>query len=49
MSGVDVGLSQIRKGSTDAIEKFVENNGGSVSPEIKEQLNKSQLKETLHW
>lgn len=44
MSGVDVGLNQIRKGSTDAIEKFVENNGGSVSPEIKRTVEQVSVK-----
>jgi len=33
MSGVDIGSKRIRKGSADAVKKFVESNGGSVSAE----------------
>lgn len=44
MSGVDVGSNKIRKGSTDAIEKFVESNGGSVSPEIKRTVEQVSVK-----
>jgi len=39
MSGVNVGQNKIRKGSADAIEKFVTENGGVVSLEIKKVVD----------
>ena len=44
MSGVDAGLKKIRKGSTNAIEKFVTNNGGSVPAEIKNIVDEIAVK-----
>jgi K+-transporting ATPase ATPase B chain len=35
MSGIDIGLKKIRKGSADAIKEFVENNGGTISNDLK--------------
>ena len=35
MSGVDLGGRRIRKGATDAIEKFVEENGGSLAGAVR--------------
>ena len=35
MSGVDFDGRQIRKGASDAIEKFVASHGGSVAPELR--------------
>jgi potassium-transporting ATPase ATP-binding subunit len=44
MSGVDIGTNQIRKGSSDAIKKFVENNDGRVSTEIKKIVEEVSVK-----
>ena len=44
MSGVDIGSTQIRKGSADAIEEFVTANGGSVSEEIKKVVDDVSVK-----
>lgn len=44
MSGLDVGSSKIRKGSSEAIGKFVESNGGSVSQEIKRIVEQVSVK-----
>jgi len=35
MSGVDLGARRVRKGATDAIERFVVEAGGRVSPEVR--------------
>ncbi|MBK8258072.1 MAG: potassium-transporting ATPase subunit KdpB [Polyangiaceae bacterium] len=39
MSGVDLNDRQIRKGATDAVERFVTNLGGQVSAEVKKQIH----------
>lgn len=44
MSGVDIGVKKIRKGSADAIKEFIESNGGYVSPEIKNVVEKVSVK-----
>lgn len=44
MSGVDIGSSEIRKGSADAIEEFVTSNGSSVSEEIKKVVGDVSVK-----
>jgi K+-transporting ATPase ATPase B chain len=44
MSGVDISYNKIRKGSADAIEKFVTQNGGSVSSEIKKLVDAVSVK-----
>ncbi len=35
MSGVDIGQRRIRKGATDAIERFVVEHGGKLEPEVR--------------
>jgi potassium-transporting ATPase ATP-binding subunit len=40
MSGIDLGDREIRKGATDAIEKYVAGRGGSVSPELRQIVDK---------
>jgi len=44
MSGVDVGHEQIRKGATNAIEKYIESNGGSVPAEIRSIVDEIAVK-----
>jgi K+-transporting ATPase ATPase B chain len=44
MSGVDVGHEQIRKGATNAIEKYIESNGGSVPAEIRNIVDEIAVK-----
>jgi len=44
MSGIDVGSNKIRKGSANAIEKFVESNGGSVSAEVRNIVDEIAVK-----
>ena len=44
MSGVDVGHEQIRKGATNAIEKYIESNGGSVPAEIRSMVDEIAVK-----
>ncbi|HEX3967390.1 MAG TPA: potassium-transporting ATPase subunit KdpB [Edaphobacter sp.] len=39
MSGVNIGNTSIRKGSADAIRKFVEDRGGSVPKEIRDAVD----------
>jgi K+-transporting ATPase ATPase B chain len=39
MSGVDVGGKKIRKGSTDALEKWVTEHGGSIPSEVRNAVN----------
>lgn len=44
MSGVDIGSKKIRKGSADAVKKFVESNGGNVTVEIKKVVEQISVK-----
>jgi len=44
MSGVDIGARKVRKGSADAIQSFVETNGGNVSAEIKKTVEQVSVK-----
>ena len=44
MSGIDEGSNKIRKGSAEAIQKFVESNGGFISAEIKMSIEKVAVK-----
>jgi K+-transporting ATPase ATPase B chain len=44
MSGVDIGSKKIRKGSSDAIGRFIEANGGNISTEIKQIVEKISVK-----
>ncbi len=44
MSGVDIGSNKIRKGSADAIEEFVSNNGGMVSEDVNKVVEKISVK-----
>ncbi|HTX61417.1 MAG TPA: potassium-transporting ATPase subunit KdpB, partial [Methanobacterium sp.] len=44
MSGVDIGNQKIRKGSADAIGKFVEGNGGSIPVGIKNTVDQVSVK-----
>jgi K+-transporting ATPase ATPase B chain len=44
MSGVDIGARKVRKGSADAIQSFVEINGGNVSAEIKKTVEQVSVK-----
>ncbi|MDD1774104.1 MAG: potassium-transporting ATPase subunit KdpB, partial [Methanobacterium sp.] len=44
MSGVDIGSKKIRKGSADAIGRFIEANGGNISTEIKQIVEKISVK-----
>lgn len=39
MSGVNIGNTMIRKGSTDAIKKFVEEHGGTLPKEVRESVD----------
>lgn len=39
MSGVNIGNTMIRKGSTDAIKKFVEERGGNLPKEVRESVD----------
>ena len=39
MSGIDVDGRQIRKGATDAIAKFIEQNGGTMPQEVREAVD----------
>ena len=39
MSGIDVDGRQIRKGATDAIAKFIEQNGGSMPQEVRDAVD----------
>lgn len=44
MSGVDHGDKEIRKGSAEAIQKYIEANGGSVPAEIKKIVEQVSVK-----
>ncbi|MCE5214638.1 MAG: potassium-transporting ATPase subunit KdpB [Methanobacterium sp.] len=44
MSGVDIGDKKIRKGSSEAIKKFIENNGGIATSEIKTLVEQVSVK-----
>ncbi len=40
MSGVDIGLTEIRKGASDAVYSYIRNAGNTVSPELEEEVEK---------
>jgi len=44
MSGVDIGNQKIRKGSEDAIQRFIKANGGNISAEIKQVVEQVSVK-----